>query len=385
MSHNQPGPYGQQPPPGQQPGQPGPYGAPPQGTPPGGPNPYAQGGAPGAPGGPGYGYPQAPGAPGQPGQVPGQPGPYGQPQQPGPYGQPQAPGPYGQPPQPPGGYPGQPGQPGQPPYGPPQPAGGGGGNKKLLLGIGGAVVIAAAAVGAYFLISGDDGSGPGSDPDTRYALEFPETFGDYSLAEPPSTTEEFSEEELAQAGLADAEGSSAVYLGGVPAGEVSGPEDLPALGTDATIMLTVGMWGQIDSPEATVDAVLTFGTQELAGDELTLVGEPQSMSPDGLDGAVMKCQEADTESMYTGGTVRVPLCIWADYSTAGFTVFQPLAAGSDGMSMEPREMSLDEAAAHSAQLRTAALVEAAAQTGGEGTTEGSTEGTTDGVDGVPVP
>lgn len=381
MSHNQPGPYGQQPPPGQQPGQPGPYGSPPpQGGPPGGPNPYAPGGA---PQGPGYGYPQqpggapgqpggAPGQPGQPGGVPGQPGGYpgqqpggypgqpgGAPGQPGPYGQPQQPGPYGQQPPPPGQYPGQ------PPYGQPQPPAGGGGNKTLLIVVAAVVALAVIGGGAFFLLSGDDDgdSGPGGDPDANYTLEFPETFGDYSLLEPATSTEDLSQEELAEVGLADAEGTSGFYVAGITAEELQGITNPSELGsTEVTSLVAVGLWGEIEDPEGSVDAFLAYGAEqaETSGEELSLLGEPQAMNPDGLDGAVMKCQEAEAEDAVTGEMVTVPVCVWADYSTAGFTFFQK-QSGAGAL-----EVSLEEAAAQSAQLRGASLVEAPADAGGEG-------------------
>ncbi|MFG2023145.1 PQQ-binding-like beta-propeller repeat protein [Streptomyces sp. NPDC048825] len=98
---------------GQYPGQgtPPPPAQPPQAPPP------PQGGAPGTPPAPqpGYGYPQQPGPYNQPGPYGQQPGPYAP--QTGPYGQPQQPGPYGQPGY---GYPQQPqfpGPPGTPPGG----------------------------------------------------------------------------------------------------------------------------------------------------------------------------------------------------------------------------------------------------------------------------
>ncbi|SOD66356.1 hypothetical protein SAMN06297387_12546 [Streptomyces zhaozhouensis] len=375
MSHNQPGPYGQQPPPGQQPGQPGPYGAPPpQGAPGGGPNPYAQGGAPGAPQGPGYGYPQQPGAPGQPAGAPGQPGPYGQPQPPGAPGQP---GPYGQQP-PPGQYPGQPGHPGQPPgpYGQPQPpSGGGGGNKTLLIVIASVVALAVVGGGAFFLLSGDDddegGDSAGGDPDTSYMLEFPQSTGEYTAVQPPTGTDDFSEEELAEIGLTDAEVSTATYLAGMTPEEASSLMDPSELGsTEVTTMFTVGMWGTVDDPEGTVDAFLAYGAQEASasGGNVNLVGDPESVSPDGLDGAVMKCQQAETEDALTGEMVPVPLCVWADHSTAGFATMQR-RTGQGTI-----EVSLDEAAEHAAQLRSDSLVEAEAEGGsGGGEGEGSAE------------
>ncbi|GAA3866489.1 hypothetical protein [Streptomyces sedi] len=368
MSHNQPGPYGQQPPPGQQPGQPGPYGAPPpQGAPGGGPNPYAQGGAPGAPQGPGYGYPQ------QPGGAPGQPGPYGQPQPPGAPGQP---GPYGQQP-PPGQYPGQPGAPGQPPgpYGQPQPPSGGGGNKTLLIVIASIVALAVVGGGAFFLLGGDDddegggggGGNAGGDPDASYMLEFPQTTGEYTAVQPPTGTDDFTEEELAQIGLTDAEVSTATYLAGMTPEEAASLMDPSELGsTEVTTLFTVGMWGTVEDPAGTVDAFLAYGAEEASGSggEVNLLGEPEEVNPDGLDGAVMKCQQAESQDAFTGEMVQVPLCVWADYSTAGFITMQRQSGQGS------TEVPLEEAGEHAAQLRSDSLVEDQGGSGGAGEGEG---------------
>lgn len=354
MSQHQPGPYGQQPPPGQ-PGQPGPYGAPPQqGPPPGGPNPYAQGGAPGAPSGPGYGYPQQqPGQPGPPpppgaypGQ-PGQPGPAGPPPPPGtPYGQPQAPGPYGGPPQgPPGQYPGQPG------YGhmPPPPSGGGNG-KKIGIAVGALAVVAALGVGLVVALGGDDEK---NETLIGYSLSYPESSGEYQLVEQRDTTG-MSEEELAQFGLGpEAEGATARYLAGIDQAELEAMEDPSELGaTPLTSLMSVGLWGEVDNPEATVDALLAYAAEQAtAGEGGRLLDSPQAVNPSGLNGATMKCQYAEVEDANLGQDVEVPLCVWADNSTMGFAAFQK-QAGLTG----PLDMSIDEAAAATAQLRSDALV-----------------------------
>lgn len=350
MSQYQPGPYGQQPPQGQ-PGQPGPYGAPPPPGPPGGaPNPYAQGGAPGAPSGPGYGYPQQqpgqPGPPPPPGAYPGQPGQPGQPQG-APYGQPQAPGPYGQ--QPPQGPPGQ--YPGQPPYGqvPPPPSGGGNGKKAGII-VGALAVVAALAVGGVVLLGGDDEK---SETLVGYSLSFPQMTGEFVQIESQESSG-MTEEELAQFGLGpDAQGASSNYLAGADPTELDAMTDPSEIeDTVLTSMVGVGLWGEIENPEATVDALLAYAAEEAtASEDGELVGSPETVKPSGLNGATMKCQYAEVEDAFIGEAVQVPVCVWADNSTMGFAAFQKQQGVETAM-----EMSIDEAANATAQLRSDSLV-----------------------------
>ncbi|MFF2373393.1 hypothetical protein ACFVUW_03335 [Streptomyces xiamenensis] len=346
MSQYQPGPYGQQPPQGQ-PGQPGPYGAPPPPGPPGGaPNPYAQGGAPGAPSGPGYGYPQQqpgqPGPPPPPGAYPGQPG---QPQG-APYGQPQAPGPYGQ--QPPQGPPGQ--YPGQPPYGqvPPPPSGGGNGKKAGII-VGALAVVAALAVGGVVLLGGDDEK---SETLVGYSLSFPELTGEFVQIESQESSG-MSEEELAQFGLGpDAQGATTNYLAGADPTQLDSMDPTELSNTVLTSMIGVGLWGEIENPEATVDALLAYAAEEATNsDDGELTGSPETVTPSGLNGATMKCQYAEVEDAFIGEVVQVPICVWADNSTMGFAAFQKQQGPETAM-----EMSIDEAANATAQLRTDSLV-----------------------------
>lgn len=317
MSYNQPGPYG-----GQQPqGQPGPYGQqPPQGQ----PGPYGQ---------PGYGYPQQP-PQGQPG--------YGYPQQPpgvpqqG-YGQPQQPGPYGQPPQQPpyGGAPGFP-----PPQGTPK--------KKTGLIIG-SVIVALAVIGggAYFLVGG--GSSEVAD-DGAHKLITPATVldGEYKKSEDSdgSASGGMSKEDLRDAakwGVKNPKEVSAQYESG----------DVEENPFAAKMLPYAGVWGEIEDPEKAVDGMFAYLKSEAAkeegGDTPTFEGDAKSFQPEGLDGAVMKCQLAKMK-MPDGGSgpseMSLPICIWGDYSTLGFAMPVELASAMGG-----KPGSLDEAAKATAKLR----------------------------------
>ncbi len=343
MSYNQPGPYGQQPG-----SQPGPYGAPPpQGPPPGGPNPYGQGGAPGppppgaAPGaGPGYGYPQQPGQPGQPGG-------YGQPQQPGPYGQQQVP---------PGQFPGQ--VPGQPPYGQMPPPPGTGKKRTPLIVV--AIVAALAVVGggAYFLLNKDGAGSIAADDGTRYTLSLPDQTGEFHKHD-GGGGEGPTDDELAEAGLQEMESDDAIYRNmTADAWEQSGGVWEPG-----TITLgVVGLWGEVENPEATVDAMFALATEEAEQEEETEFEMVDSPSDQTDSDAVLKCQigrgiEKDPDLGYVPETT---LCVWSDYSTVGLVYYAPMPELPEGFDPEseevpefeaPEPISVDDAAEYTRQLR----------------------------------
>ncbi|MEU6825678.1 hypothetical protein ABZ921_34130 [Streptomyces atriruber] len=313
MSYNEPGPYG-----GQQPQQPGPYG----------------------------------------GQPPQQPGPYGGPpqQQPGPYGQQpqQQPGPYGQPPQapPPGyGYPQQ-APPPQQPYGqypgPPQS----GGKKKTGLVIGAVAVVAAAAVGAYFLFGGSDSASV--EDDGAHKLVPPASVGEFKKGDasddpddgPLGSGDKKNAEEI---GIKNAENVAATYESGEA---LKGKQ-----------MSFQGMYGDIEDPEQAVDdgfAKAEENSKKESGkatgdpdEQIELVGSPESVEPDGLDNAVMKCQTATIAE--DGDATKLPICIWADHSTYGIVFGIDVAAmvkgGGGGL-------PTDEVSGFAAELRKAARVKA---------------------------
>jgi hypothetical protein len=300
MSFNQPGPYGQQPP------QPGPYGQPPQG----GPNPYGQG----PPGGqPGYGYPQQPGQP------------YGQPPQGGPYGQQ---GPYGQP-------------------GMPMPPQGSGNAGKTIAIVVGALVVVGAVIGGYFLFGQGGGGGTVADDGKKYKLTAPQTVaGEYQKAR--SSSNELNSSDIQQFedhGVKDPKDVSGSYTSGS--------------GTTAKRLTFNGVWGEVDDPEGVLDAAFAQLANETkdsqsGGGKAELEGDPESVEPSGLDGAVMKCQNIK----YTpgaGASIKSfvsPLCMWADNSTVGWTVVADPSSALTGESI-----STDEAAETAAKVRGDARVE----------------------------
>ncbi|MER7174145.1 hypothetical protein [Streptomyces mesophilus] len=304
MSYNQPGPYGGQEPQGpygQQPGQPqqpGPYGQQPQ-------QPYGQ-----PQQQPGYGYPQTP--PGQPayGQQPGQPG-YGQ----QPYGQDQ----YG-----------------QQPYGAPQPPAGGGGGKKAAIIIGSAVLVAALGVGGYFAFAGGDddkggsgGSGGGGSvagegklkDDGPHVIDAKDqVLGDYQQMElipgapkaKPAAPTVGMPKLVAESSKMENPMSVTVIYSNRSAEELQ--DKSKVVGSKAITF--VGMYGKVADPKQALDDVFT----DLKNDKsqgLTMLGSPESVSPTGADGALMKCQQAEAKNPATNQVDRQYICIWADHSTIG--------------------------------------------------------------------
>ncbi|MFH8390923.1 MULTISPECIES: hypothetical protein [unclassified Streptomyces] len=305
MSYNQPGPYGGQP------QQPGPYG-----QPGGQPGPYGQ--QPPAPQ-PGYGYPpQAP--PAQPG--------------------------YGYPPQAPGVPPQTPPY-GQPPYGavpmPPEPTGG---KKKPALIIGGVALVAAIAVGAYLVFAGGSGNSSVAD-DGPHKLTTPAKVigGQYKRMgadQGPQDPSSSDAKDLAASGITNSKSVSGVYS----TIDLNNPDtlkDLTAIAASKAVSFS-GLYGKVKDPAAAIDASFANIKKDSAKEsasKIEFVGDAKSVSPAGLDGAIMKCQEAKALNQTTGKTDTQYMCMWADYSTLGFGV---AASGGHGVSM-------DESAKVTAALR----------------------------------
>ncbi|GAA5613486.1 hypothetical protein CP981_13410 [Streptomyces platensis] len=312
MSFNQPppGPYGQQPP------QPGPYGQPQQ-------PPAPQ---------PGYGYPQ------QGGQVPPQQG-YGYPQQAGQappqqgYGYPQQAGqPYGQ--QAP--YGGQ-----QTPYGviPQGPEESGGNGKKIGLIVGAVAVVAAIGVGAYFVF----GSGGDVKP---YTISLPEKLlsGEYSkVPDRPGAKpqKDFSDDkELRAMGITDATAVQGAYGNAAKQG-----------------LAVVGVYGTVNDPETAVDQTFAKLEENQKKDpnasraKIETVTPVTEFSPDGFDGAVMKCkvQKATVTMGGVSASQEVSVCIWGDSSAIGIVQSQPAPATNGAAGSQP--LTAEQLSEKTAKLR----------------------------------
>lgn len=313
-----PGPYGGGP---QQPGQPGPYGTPSPHSPP--PNPAGPNPAGPAP----YGSPYAPGGALPGGGVPGQPG-YGYPQQG--FGTPQQPGPPG----PYGPY-------GQP-Y-PPPPRGGGRGRGRTVGIVVGALVVVAAVIGGVVAFTGGD-----DDADTAevapYEIVLPETVLDGTYRKDDEADDGsdgmVSDADAKKLGVDNGEGVTASYQSD----------------SDGDLRLA-GVHGEIEDPQKSADAMFALvhkSQDDLKGEidnyRVETVGERKEYSPDGFDGAVLKCetQRQSGEIYGTSLDVEFSTCVWSD-SSAVAAVSQSGAQSSDGTFGE--SMSQDALAEATVKVR----------------------------------
>jgi hypothetical protein len=116
-----------------------------------------------------------------------------------------------------------------------------------------------------------------------------------------------------------------------------------------------GAYGDIKDPEATIDAGFDNAHKSSStGDDKEKVswkGSPVSVKPDGLDGALMKCQTAhiteETQSL------DMPICVWADHSTYGVVNGFDLTASKTGAGIPQ-----DQVSAFGTELRGKARVKA---------------------------
>jgi hypothetical protein len=102
----------------------------------------------------------------------------------------------------------------------------------------------------------------------------------------------------------------------------------------------MGVYGDIDNPEAAVDGMFTE-MKKSAGkdDDGEVVGSPKAYKPSGLDGAVLKCQETKVKggssSTSTGPSeIHMPVCIWGDHSTLGVIIHIDMADAMAGKSAD---------------------------------------------------
>lgn len=305
MSHNQSGPYGQQPPQGQ----PGAYG-PPLSS---GQQPYGQQG-------------------------------WGPPQQLGPYGrQP----PYGGAP---GGFP------------PPQPAP----QRRTGLIITGVIVaLAVIGGGAYFVLGGDGGGDRARNSEITgstkgFRLVSPDSVDAYKKTSPGNTPGELNAEQKKAAedlGVSNARAASGIY--NAESTDFSDPAKVGGrrLSFD-------GLYGEIADPAKALDNYFANVTKKgFKGDgkarglELQRVGSARVVKPADFKGALMKCQDVKVTRDKSAGAPKsgdkdfqFPVCAWSDYSTlGGVNVFELAQSATGGPGA-----SQDEVAELTAQLYKAA-------------------------------
>ncbi|MFB8077868.1 hypothetical protein [Streptomyces sp. NPDC056013] len=270
------------------------------------------------------------------GPVPNQPpNPYGgpvPPQQPGPYGPPQGFPPPGRPPQayPRHGVPPQypagpgPGGWGQPPMGPPP-------KKKLSAG-----AIVAIVVGSLVLVGGigygvkaglDSATGPF--PAATHKLVVPQTLlgGEFTLVSDLSDTQGKEIEDTPDFTVKDATAAVGQYSG--------------ANGSDGSVLVLSGLYGQIKSPGSTRSSILRGAATDKGS---KLVVKPRDFTPAGY-GVTVSCQV--TTSRDGLSTTTLPMCAWGDENTAAAVAL----VGAGAATADPQDIDLADLAEKTAKIR----------------------------------
>lgn len=137
--------------------------------------------------------------------------------------------------------------------------------------------------------------------------------------------------------IQDAEKHGVKNAEGVHAGYQAGDENNPLAMKMINFM---GVYGDIDDPEAVVDGVFADTKKEALKDgDGEVVGQPKEFKPAGLKDAVLKCQEMkvkdDSSSSSSGPSeISMPVCIWGDHSTIGVILHVDLADAMGGKSAD---------------------------------------------------
>ncbi|MEU0062558.1 hypothetical protein ABZ085_04345 [Streptomyces albidoflavus] len=219
------------------------------------------------------------------------------------------------------------------------------------------VAVAVLAGGAWLLTSGGDDDKPGGGggdqvasgglkDDGPHKLTTPDKVlgGQYTRGTPDTPAKDASTSDaksLATAGITGAKGLGTIYstidLTTLDPNDAQTAEKVAA----AKNVTFFGVFGKVADPQATLDKTFAEFTKSAEQNGTTLSGEAEAVTPDGLDGAVMKCQGAETKNPTTGLQQKTNMCMWADYSTIGLV--EPVQ-GATGTTM-------DEAAEIAAKLR----------------------------------
>ncbi|MEU7471566.1 hypothetical protein AB0A94_24100, partial [Streptomyces sp. NPDC044984] len=225
------------------------------------------------------------------------------------------------------------------------------GGKKAGIIIGAVAVVAAIGVGAYFVIGGGGGGADIAD-DGPHKLEPPASVGEYKKGGSGSS----------DGGPTGAESAADLEKLGIESGTVVKASYTSGSSTElGKAMSFNGAYGEIGDPEATIDKGFATAhesskdTGDNAGEaeKVTWKGSPETVEPNGLDGAVMKCQTASISEGTTA--LEMPICVWADHSTYGVVNGLDLAAAGKGGS---GGLATDDVASFAAELRSAARVKA---------------------------
>ncbi|RKN11043.1 hypothetical protein D7319_07965 [Streptomyces radicis] len=206
------------------------------------------------------------------------------------------------------------------------------------------MLVAVAVVGGgLFLTLGGDDDGGVSDDGKKYVLTAPETIADLSfMVEIP---EAFSESDASDLGVEREGEAGGMYRS-------AGPTEPGVVGG----IQYAGMYGTVDAPEEAVDLFFSSGAGTFTeGGTTQLTGSVESVSPEGLDNAVMKCQLLEVVEPVPGYTSTAPLCAWADFDTFAFVLVDRNTGGESDQVEEG--LSIDAGADFAAQVREAVLQE----------------------------
>jgi hypothetical protein len=154
---------------------------------------------------------------------------------------------------------------------------------------------------------------------------------DYTKSEGGGSTMDESDLKDAESwGVKDANDASAAY-------EAKNEENPLA----SKQLMFAGVYGTIDDPEKAVDAMFAHMKKESekggSDEDVTLQGDPKEYKPDSLEGAIIKCQQAEFNNSDGGANepkkMNMTYCIWGDHSTLGWVMpmdLLDLAAGKSG-------------------------------------------------------
>lgn len=212
------------------------------------------------------------------------------------------------------------------------------------------VVLVAVGAGVFLLARSDGDGGSVANDGKKYKLTTPAVVAtDYKKSDTSADDDGFDDSDLGKLkalGMTDPQRVTAAYQSG---NQLTGK-----------MLEFSGVWGTVKDPEKVVDGMFSELSKQATkegtdsdGNTTELVGSAQKVKPAGLDDAVMECQSVKYTEKSSGTSFTMPICMWADYSTVGYTVpidLTAIVSGGGGL-------SIDAAAELTAKVRTDTRVE----------------------------
>jgi hypothetical protein len=158
----------------------------------------------------------------------------------------------------------------------------------------------------------------------------------------------------------------------------------------SVIMIVQTLWGEVENPERSVDALFALANDQsgtFEDSDVEMVDDPTDHS---YGGVVLKCQatRGTEEDPTLGYEPEGTMCAWAEDSTAGLVYFSPIPDMPEGWDPEsgeppeniepPEEISTDQSAEYTKQLREDSIQPL--EDGGDGGGNGGDSGGGDGGD-----